>query len=668
MAKKSRIFNIMQYEKHPDTLETITMKDADGNIICDADGQPINYGLTLEKIEAVVLRYKSITRWAFVRHDRDVYSVKDEEDDPDRKQGKTKPPHWHVVIEGKNAIDLETVAKWFCIPSQFIDVPKGGRRSFLDCVEYLTHESPKEQQQGKTLYNDDEVVANFNWREALDARKDTGEDYTRREMLRLKVLRGEMTLRDIKEQFPLDFLADEAKLKSAREAYVNDFAPTPMSRVNYYITGKGGDGKGLAARAVARSLFPNYDRDEDIFFAVGRGNITFDGYDGQPVIIWDDFRAFELLQACGGRGNFFDIFDTHPTTGAGNRKSVKFGSTRLLNCVNIVNSVQDWKEFLDALVGEYEDAKGKKHQSEFAEKAQSYRRFPIIMPLNADDFEILINKGVMEGTREFEDYFHFRGIRGNFYKVAARCLTNTALQRAIEAKMLLAVPEAHQLALGSGIEQHTEEEILAEFADVGKPLEVIEFENKLRTLQQQFAELSKNDPAGFVQSMGIMNIEDPALRSVVLSLLYGKNMKADGTEYTDEDIAEARVQLSDFAKQWNDVPAKKRPDAIKAAKGELDKTLQAAQRQVVGGVVCPVSCDTDKARVEYALQMLRANGGDAAVIDKLQKMRFDSSGSAIPEAYVRAMETREKYEARAGAGAAADTGTDTDDVVPVPGV
>ena len=471
MGKTSRIFNIMQYELHPDTLDTITMKDADGNIICDKDGKPVNYGLTLEKIERVVLRYKSITRWAYICHDADVYSIKDEEANPDHKQGDVKPKHWHVVIEGKNAVEVDTVAKWFGIPAQFIDVPKGGRRAFLDCVEYLTHENQKQQQQGKTLYSDDKVVANFEWREMLDKRKvGSSEDYTRRELLRLKVMHGELTLRDIKEQFPLDFLADEAKLKSARETYITDFAPMPTSRVNYYLTGNGGDGKGLASRAVARSLFPEIERDEELFFVVGSEKVTFDGYDGQPVIIWDDFRAIDLLEACGGRGNFFDTFDTHPTTGAGNRRSVKFGSTRLINFVNIVNSVQPWKEFLDALVGEYEDAKGVKHKSEKAQKSQSYRRFPILMPLNADDFEILINKGVMEGTREFEDYFHFRNLRGNFYKVASRCIGNEAMQRVIEGRMLQCLPEAHQLALGSSIARATEEELLAEFADVGKPL------------------------------------------------------------------------------------------------------------------------------------------------------------------------------------------------------
>lgn len=646
MSKKSRIFNIMQYELHPDTLQRITMTDADGNIICDKDGQPVNFGLTLEKVEAVVLKYKSIKRWAYIKHDADVYSLKDEEANADHKQGNTKPPHWHVVIESDNAIELDTVAKWFCIPAQFIDVPKGGRRAFLDCVEYLTHESPKEQQQKKTLYSDDKVVANFDWREALDARKDTGEDYTRRELLRLKVIRGEMTLREIKEKFPLDWIADEARLRAARSAYVFDFAPMPVSRVNYYLTGSGGDGKGLASRAVARSLFPDIENDEELFFVVGAGNVAFEGYDAQPVIIWDDFRAFDLLTACGGRGNFFNIFDTHPTSGAGARQNIKHGSTRLVNCVNIVNSVQPWKEFLDALVGEYEDAKGVKHKSEMAQKSQSYRRFPIIMPLNADDFEVLINKGVMEGTREFEDYYHFRNLRGNFYKVASRCLENEAMQRAIEARMLQSIPEAHQLALGSSIVRPSDEELLAEFADVGKPLEVIEFEKKVVDLQQKFAQLSQNDPAGFVQLSGIMNIEDPALRSVVLSLLYGKNMKPDGTEYTEAEVADARAQLADYAAEWDKVPLKDRPDVIAKAKGEIEDTIKAVQLQTVGGIVCPASCTTDKDRVDYALQHLRLNGGDPAIIAELEDKRFDLDGRELPAAYVKAAKAREASQAR----------------------
>ena len=47
---------------------------------------------------------------------------------------------------------------------------KEGQGTFLDCVEYLTHEHEKQQKLGKHLYSDEEIHANFDWRMAVDER------------------------------------------------------------------------------------------------------------------------------------------------------------------------------------------------------------------------------------------------------------------------------------------------------------------------------------------------------------------------------------------------------------------------------------------------------------------------------------------------------------------
>ena len=63
-------------------------------------------------------------------------------------------------------------------------------------------------------------------------------------------------------------------------------------------------------KRLARALYPELDDDEDIFFTIGAKNATFEGYDGQPVIIWDDRRDYSLLEELGGRENVFNVFDT----------------------------------------------------------------------------------------------------------------------------------------------------------------------------------------------------------------------------------------------------------------------------------------------------------------------------------------------------------------------
>lgn len=95
---------------------------------------------------------------------------------------------------------------------------------------------------------------------------------------------------------------------------------------------------------------------ETFSLKLGAEGVSFDGYDGQPVIIWNDCRAGELIKTLGGRGNVFNVFDTHPSKG---KQNIKYGSVNLVNRVNIVNSVQSYTEFLDGLAGEYTDRDGK---------------------------------------------------------------------------------------------------------------------------------------------------------------------------------------------------------------------------------------------------------------------------------------------------------------------
>lgn len=396
---KARIFNIMQYEKHPTT------------------GEPL---WSVEQIEEG-LDHKTIAEWAWCYHDKDVWTEDDELQDASHVAGEVKPPHFHVAINlPKNAVELETIARWFGVPMNFVEIARG-RGAFLDCVEYLTHEAPKQQALGKYRYEDSEVHSNFEWRKLLDeralSRAKYGQEVDRKTDLRLKVLNGELSLRDVKREYVLNYFQDYAMLTKLRMEYISHATP-PKVRHNYYICGGGGVGKGVASILLAHSLYPNIEDEDDLLFRVGAEGTTFEGYDGQPVIIWDDCRSSDLLKKLGSRGNIFNVFDTSPHRQAQN---IKFGSVNLINAVNIVNSVEPWEEFLGGLVGEYTDKYGDKHKAESNEKSQSYRRFPFIMPLRATDFDILINQAYMNGEGDYEEYIKYERIKGNFGRLARAC-------------------------------------------------------------------------------------------------------------------------------------------------------------------------------------------------------------------------------------------------------
>ena len=442
---KARIFNIMQYVNHPETGEE----------------------LLNEETIIQALGHKSIKKYAYVLHDKDVYSQADEEDNPEHRQGEVKPPHWHIVLQCSNAMEIGVLARWFGIAENFVDIPKGaGAGKFADCVEYLTHESARQQELGKHRYDDEEIKANFNFREMLDKRAENkvkyGKDLDETQQMLYDVMYNGMTLREAEKKDPFIYMDNLDKLTKYRLDYIRRMKP-PANRINYYLYGKGGVGKDLMSRALARALFPQYEDDEDIFFVVGAGNVTFDGYDGQPVLIWSDRRAGGLIKALGGRENLFNVFETHPTK---QRQNIKYGSINLCNVVNIVNGQETYSEFLDGIAGEYQDRDGNTHEAE--DKNQGYRRFPFIIPLHDTDFDLMINKGYMDNDRTlFQEYYQYMGIRGNMQKIVIACGGENDLSRKVSANVVKPITDKHKEVMERHDREVNEEEVMRMMEEEG---------------------------------------------------------------------------------------------------------------------------------------------------------------------------------------------------------
>ena len=250
-----------------------------------------------------------------------------------------------------------------------------------------------------------------------------------------------------------------------RRRYLVEVAKMPSFRINFYIDGKGGIGKNTAAKVLAKALFPNIEKP---YFEAGASGVSFQHYDGEPVIIWNDRRASSFI-ADFGREETFNMLDMHPGDSVQN---VKYGSTKLINVFNIINGVDSYNDFLNGLAGEYIDRYGTFHKQE--DKGQSYRRFPIILCLREDEFDCLINKGVAEGTREYDQYISYEGIKGSFARLAQR-LSGKA-QLIVAQKMLQpALEGVKQIEANESQKISKSEEIPDEFKDYGAnegPLEL----------------------------------------------------------------------------------------------------------------------------------------------------------------------------------------------------
>ena len=149
MAKRGRCFNVTQYVTHPLSHEVL---------------------LTQERIEYVLKHTDSITRYCYILHDKDTYTEEDVRKDPNKVLGALKPPHWHITIAcDTSPKPLESVAKWFGVPIQYVEYAKGGSKGFVRNARYMTHEAQDQQDLGKYRYPDAELHTNVeNLRDLID--------------------------------------------------------------------------------------------------------------------------------------------------------------------------------------------------------------------------------------------------------------------------------------------------------------------------------------------------------------------------------------------------------------------------------------------------------------------------------------------------------------------
>lgn len=399
---------------------------------------------TLKKIltvlnERSVENKGSIQSWAWIVHDKDVYnSEKLLKDSPELK-GKPKPTHIHVVMKFTYNQDLERIVDWFGVNANFFDKGKG-RSAFEEKLLYLTHKDEKQQALGKHRYDDSEVSANFNYTNVVEdyvKRKiETLEKYgksslSERERMRFDVLMNGKTLKQALEESPLNFADDCSLLKKLRGFYLAKQKP-PALRINLYICGSGGVGKDLMAKAIAKSMFPGISEPDEVYFQVGAEGSEFEGYDGQPVLIWSDYRAQGLIKRWGRSNLFNGILE--PFQENVTRQNIKYSSIALINTINIFTGPDSWETFLNGLVGEYTDKQGTFHKKE--NKAQSYRRFPIIIPVQQETFDILLNVGFMFDNQDWLTYNHYKRISGSFALLNSKLKAYPEHKQHFENKMI----------------------------------------------------------------------------------------------------------------------------------------------------------------------------------------------------------------------------------------
>lgn len=383
------------------------------------------------------------------------------------RAGAPKPAHVHIYMDfGRTTKSLSDICEMLSSETdnaivsenmiQFV-AGKHLHKRIIGALAYLTHSTMTAQEDGKFLYNASDVkMFRFAPKNKSDYNQkilDVGVLTTYHEFLEVyetlkkelefegrnyisEILNGTLLPHEVANIDPDYYFAssNQRKLEQARKYYVNEVIPAPSLRFNFYIgpakdvADRGRIGKSLTGKAFALSqcatLNPTlYDRlykqsnsDSELFellqrnkmiFMIGGQGVSFDGYDGEPIVMFDDCRAENLLKIFGTRDALLTFFDPPYTRQALN---VKFGNIVLKNMITIINGYAPYDEFIKGLsttAVKRDMGDGVRTYHEYESTSQIRGRIPFIWHIASDivtsevQLQYMIGSNAHDVTRRF---------------------------------------------------------------------------------------------------------------------------------------------------------------------------------------------------------------------------------------------------------------------------
>lgn len=281
------------------------LQDEAGNMLFD-----------LENMKLFLASKACIKEFAYVIHDKDIYTADDEQKHADHKAGSLKPAHIHLLLRFNNNQPQNTayISKWFKIPENFISKING---KWEDALLYLTHANASDKYQ----YEPDAVTSNFDYKSVTENYQNGKKNNPLMDAIN-GILDG--SIREYNKTLEIDNLILVKYSKQINEAFKVRQAHLEATALDrhmevIFITGKSGAGKTTLAKKIAT--------EKGLAYYISSGsNDVMDGYAQQPVLILDD-----LGPSCLGLSDLLKILDNHNASSVKSRYKNKY-----LNCEMLI--------------------------------------------------------------------------------------------------------------------------------------------------------------------------------------------------------------------------------------------------------------------------------------------------------------------------------------------
>lgn len=305
--KSKKIFSITQQNK-PDYWE---WSEAEKNVLGDLKAHS---DLIKQKLDQNGIDLEEMYT---IYHDKDKTVVYDKFDK--ELVEKLKEPHIHVLFKAKESQDVETVANAVGVAPEYIEYAKKGSQSYNNMLAYLIHAKDKQKHQ----YSPNEVLtlvgvdykthfANLSNQWKIGAIKKTANQKIHNlsgnqlESVIDKILTQEISRDEILTvpEYKKAYVYNQQKIDRAFErvaedkykTFVKNITAKNIEKLSIYIYGETGTGKTKFAKELAeriRNFIYVYTGETWNSVSLASKN-PFDDYNGEEIIILDDFRENTL--------------------------------------------------------------------------------------------------------------------------------------------------------------------------------------------------------------------------------------------------------------------------------------------------------------------------------------------------------------------------------------